>query len=339
MKISFTKKCIIYSTFIIAQHIFCMESQSLVTFTDAFSKLPADMQKTIFQYSFKHSDNKTNFRLVSKEWSKNYSIQSATLFNNNGNKNCCNLSPQHMTRILLCAAYNKNYEGVKNILKNSNILDLVENRLPHFCIDTYIKIPHNKRTLSLNPHSIALYNNDTQMSQLLNQYAVATFDSKIELGEPINLLINCLAGNSDKIVEYSQQKQKHFGEDEDEIYENLEKCLDIAIDSDHTKCIKILFDTLNLENSQMFCYLTCEDTLPKRAFDRKNLKAFKVLLELNCDRIHIPNNSEYSNAVLSAKKDIETAQHPTENTTKAIIKNSKDNTEENVKQQLFCIIS
>jgi hypothetical protein len=313
----------ILTVLLISQHIFCMEPQALVNFTE-FSKLPAEIRKNIFQYSFKYSDNKNDFQLVNKEWSKNYSIQSATLFNNNENKDCCNLSPQHMTRILLCAAYNKNYEGVENILKNSNILDLVENRLPHFCIDTYI--PNNRRSLSLNPHSIALYNDDKQMSQLLNQYTVATFESKIEIGEPIDLLMNCLAGNSNEIVKYSQQK--HF--DEDAIYNRLEKCLYVAIDSDHEKCIKILFDTPGLKNHRMFCYLTCEDTLPKRAFHQKNFKAFKVLLELNCDRMCLMDDIEYSNAALSIRKDIETAKKLTA---------EKEQKIEKTQQNESCLIS
>jgi hypothetical protein len=311
-----------------------MESQALVTVT-GFSELPLELQKNII----KLSENNSNLQLVNKECAQKFSIKSPDIFT----QNRCNISPHHMTRILLCAAYNRNYEGVKNILKNSDLLNLVENRNPHVYIDKYADRPlilDLHRPLILDLHGIALYNDDEILNEILTQYKISTFESKLDIQKLIDLLINCLSGNSDAIIKYIDQKKymkKSF--DFDEIYDHLEKALRVTIDCDHEKCITILLKNLN--SCSMFPYLTCEDILPRQAFDHNNLKAFKLLLALGCDRMHLPNDSEYSKAVLAVKKDIETAKKLTVQDNKQINKQINEQIQENfiTKHQLFCIIS
>jgi hypothetical protein len=262
MEISCKKMCIILSALIINQQIFCMEliscaKQCVVkrlydeTEFGKFSQLPLDTQRTIF----KHSHNKTNFQHTNKSWYTNGSIQSVNLFHNNDKKDCCGLSKKHISRIILCAAYNKNYKGVENILENSNFLDIVKDKFTYFCIDKYYL---------LHLQGIAKYNNDHTLKKLCTKYQIP--DPEELVCRPTDLIMYCLAGSSDAITHSTN-------------YSDIQNALKIAIDCDHAKCIKALL-TKTVINDDFHKYIN--NGIILRALNYNNLTVLETLLTMKC---------------------------------------------------------
>jgi hypothetical protein len=256
MKISFTKQCMLLSALIITQHIICMEPQENIKSRELathYSNLPSELQITIF----KHLHNKAHAQLINKNFSQSISIKSLDIFQ----KNYCNFSPKHMTRILLCAAYNKNHEGVENILKNSNILDLVENQYPHFYTEEY----NLKKAISLNLREMARYNNDIKMHQILDIYNVYPLTSQSIAPKQIDFFMNCLTGKNDQnIVEQNY--------DETDL-SNMVQSLNLAIDCNNGKYITMVFNCI--DGIRMWLFGT---TMLQRAIKQNHLKAVEALL-------------------------------------------------------------
>jgi len=133
-----------------------------------------------------------------------------------------------MIRILLNAAYERNYKGVENILKNSNVLKNVKDTIVCYRPDIY-----EGDEVTLDLYSIVHYHMDIPMKILLNVYNITQFEPEKPKGTPSHLVMACLAGNSNCIPDYLHYDNEY-----------KEAALSVAIDADHGACVKVLLDDL-----------------------------------------------------------------------------------------------
>jgi hypothetical protein len=231
MNILFLTTRIVLVMVIFSQLSFGMKrSHELVPKFTCFSELHPEMQQTIFR----HSDNKSNFQKINQDWYKKGSIKSPTVFVDD----FYGMSPQQLTRILLNAVYEQNEEGVKNILKNSNILKYTQNNQIYYHLDNYIHhhLAGTSVKVVLDVCWIAKSHNNNVMQQLLESYKIVCNPTTQIQCTPTKLLMACLAGNSDSI-------EWHLN-DLDNESRNIEYALKIVIDCDHGKCAKVLLNSL-----------------------------------------------------------------------------------------------
>ena len=240
------------------------ESQSF-----PFTQLDLGVQCEIMHYEH----NKTNLRLISKFWSEQASIKSPTIFKNN----FCNTDKKYLVRVLLHAAYVKNYTGVENILKNSSILaDKDQNYFYNYFDTTYTlnDAIYNQRGCMLGLADVIKHNKDTEQFALLKKYNIPT--ETVNCSYDIDLVMACLAGNSDAIQCNVSIKR--------ELY------LTIAVDCDHDKCIKALLNPLLCDTSIVESLTWASDKYLQsllnkdiiiRAINKKKLNALDALLSFN----------------------------------------------------------
>lgn len=252
-------------------------SESKVLFS-CFTHLDENMQNEVMKYE----EHKANLQLVNKYWSEKASVKSPDVFL----YNFCNNNKHRLRRILLNAAYCKNHEGVKNILKNSNLLEQKNNAFfDKDCIQYKKSITDGimlmiKKDIIISLGCIAKYNNDSPLRDILVEYGIdVTEDSVPDYFIPS--MMACLTGNSDEI-EYINDS------------EILKKCLIVAIDCDYGSCVQYLLrniledysmtDMINRKNNVQ--YILSKNVFELALYDKK-LKALEALL--SCSHFGINN--------------------------------------------------
>lgn len=239
----------------------CFSNSPSGSFRD-FSELPLEIQETIM----KCSDDYANLQQVDRYWCGRKSIQTPDVFT----EKFCNANKERMVRIILNAAYMKNYEGVENILKNSKILTNTQHRLPYHYIDT-----DGGKSVVLDLHGIARHNDDNQMSELLNKYNVPAFLAGQTVCNPTGLMMTCFMGDSQSIVSCLNIATKE-----------MESVFKIVIDCDHGKCMNVLINNLYFDSSVIEMMLHSEKrkllftrALLMRACKGKRINTLKELLD------------------------------------------------------------
>ena len=224
------------------------------------SELPVETQLLIF----KHSDNKSNFKKTNKDWCEKGSINSPSFV---AEFYC--LGDRCMCRIFLNAVWEKNYEGVENILKH-----YYANQPDRTCYYPVDIDEETQEQIVLDPYDIAGV--DKEMIQLLQKY-------KVEMAEksayPAWLMMACLSGNSDFFVRYIPSSGEGY------FIDNIKRALNIIVDCDHAQCMQQFIDnisyiihTLSMESSFDIYRILFGSKLLRRACINKSFKTLKILL-------------------------------------------------------------
>jgi len=254
---------------------------------ERFSELPKEIQSLVLEHSVRNSDNKVNLQNVNKQWSEVLSIMHPEIFNL-----CCNIDEFHMSRIFLNAVYNKNYDGVENILKNS-YLNKIESK--SLCYPN-VEIDESGTSFALDPHDI--HTSDKKMMELLLKYKVNMADASTN---PTPLMMACLAGSSD-LIAYP------ITDDTD----NIRKAVNITIACDHAKCMQRIIDNMKVSNACADLFLHNENRILwgrkflRRACVHKSLKILSILLDhrfYEINDIFDDNNFTLLDEVLELTKD------------------------------------
>jgi len=198
--------------------------------TCSFKVLPFDVQRTIFQYIPKFI-----FREINKEFATTWSITFPKIFSND----LCGLDKPHMIRILLNAAYKKNYDGVENILAKSSLLQQCPDKCLYYCYKTNkdgMKSTIEAHQIVVKYHKINnefIPKGDEVLFSLLKKYEIerpkfANLFWKTTINKNI---MACLAGNSNAITK--KDKDSSFAKKE-----RIKISLEVAMSCNNILCIK-----------------------------------------------------------------------------------------------------
>jgi hypothetical protein len=144
-----------------------------------------------------------------------------------------------MIRILLNAAYKKNYDGVENILAKSSLLQQCPDKYLHYCFDTnekgrekIIEI-YRLSTKYYQANKEFTYKRDEKLYLLLKKYGVQKphiFDVALWTAVVNKNIMACLAGDSDAITKKDNasfiKKQR------------IKIAFEVAVSCNNIKCIK-----------------------------------------------------------------------------------------------------
>ena len=225
-----------------------------------FSELPAETQLLIF----KHSDNKSNFQKINKEWYKEGSIKSPLFVANE----FYSLGDRRMCRIFLNAVWDKNYEGVENILKH-----YYAKQPNHTCYYSVDIDEATQNQVILDSYEIA--DEDKEVIQLLQTYKVKYKENEAIIfvaSDP--LIMACLAGSSDLIVPCLSS----LGDT------TIKRAINILVDCDHAKCMQKLLNPLqeyfglHVGDEKRACQTLFNRKLLRRACINKSCKTLTILL-------------------------------------------------------------
>jgi len=199
-----------------------------------FQTLSFDLQRNIFAFL----DNRSHLRQLNKEFYTIWSIKNPFIFTND----LCGLQPEHMVRIALNAAYQRNYDGLENILNKSSLLQYCREHTEGRIYYAFKTDKNEQEVIDID--IIGLFSNDRKekLRLLLPKYKVVlptihTMHTSL-LYMPQSNTMACLAGDSDAISESSC----------DNIIEliknilNLKKDLYIAIACNYVKCMQKCVD-------------------------------------------------------------------------------------------------
>ena len=196
-----------------------------------FKALPSELQRTIFHYI----PHKSTFRELNKECATICSVKFPGIFADD----LCGLDKQHMIRILLNAAYKKNYDGVENILAKSSLLQQCPNKYIYYCFD--INEKGREKAIEVYRLSIKYYQvnkeslckRDEKLHSILQKYGIKEpniSDALWITGVNKNIMA-CLAGDTDDITK--KDKDSSFAKKE-----RIKIALEVAMSCNNIPCIK-----------------------------------------------------------------------------------------------------
>jgi hypothetical protein len=236
----------------------------------AMELLPQELQYKILDLV----DNKTSMQHVNKKWNETKSIKNPIIFS------FVHLTNKKMTCVLLSAAYWKNYAGVDNILKNTNILAQTPNRLPFYQMGTFVD---GKRAI-IDLRSIVELMYDQNLANILNAYNIPAFNPNQVISEQypyrvrreyFPLYMMCFTGtyNVGHLQAMWRKSSKPFLTPIE-----IKFLFNIIIDFDRVKAFKILYHE---EQDNSLCIKSIINwELLERACIQKSKNVLKELLEL-----------------------------------------------------------
>jgi len=230
MKLSSAISRFLFIVLCSVQQNMCMKRAQTIAKFDVFTQLLPEVQDNIFRCV----EQKGNFQLLNKYWSKRASIASSQAFDND----LAGLSKERIICILLHAAYQDNYEGVENILKNSSLVQCIKDgnkcnkgHILYYYIDTM----HGRKIIDF--HEIVNDKKETKWLDLLKIYHIVQAPHSLEKMVPTPLVMSCLAGNSHIITTIPDTNK-------DRKSEHLKDALYIAVNNEYYSCVKMLIDDL-----------------------------------------------------------------------------------------------
>ena len=280
-------------------------SESLNVCFTHFSLLSPEIQHKIFSY---HS--KADVQLINKAWSYDASITSARAFDND----LAGLHKEHITRIIINAAYVGNYEGVNNILKRSSLLGCSKqgNKCEKDHILYYAIDYRNERKI-IDFYDIAYSHVETKWKELLKKYRIVKVPD-LPAVETDFLTMSCLAGNSYIINTIADHK-------------NAPNAFYVSIACGHSLCVKKIIDNLyrdscwgdfsiNTKNARLLLTFSSlqyaclkknikiiEEILQTKEIDVNEIQATMVPTTLLDQMIGLAQNDwEYNDVVLLLQK-------------------------------------
>lgn len=253
MNMSFAMMRLTLIMLFFSQISFGMELDTKLAEFTCFEKLGTEMQLAVMN----KSDNQANIQRTNQYWSGVKSIQSQ-------DAHFSSLSYERLLRVLFKAVYVRNYDGVKNICKRSDIVKRSANQCPLYCLNNN---GYDGKILDL--YTVASDDQDdsnTLMAQLLEQCGVNKSCLKEETRmfiRPTELIMHCFLGNSLGLV-------SHYNEP----VATVQDAFLIAVDCDHGKCLQKLIDDLYFDSN-------LDDIVKNSA--RRRLFLTKDLLEYACE--------------------------------------------------------